>query len=217
MVHPLPDRLKLGKNNTRAHVIHRRSLAPMHAQSLKDALEEEKRSDSWCGVEGIIRTFYWHIFLIWLYVSLGNYAIWGLSLLCCIFTLTINQWDRAEPKPRPGLCPSSRTWKQLTWFRAFCAGWQVSSLVALIDRYVPTLDIGWHIFQRVALVFFFFFLSLSTAWHDFPRFIHPVIIFSRAYNRLTYACFPVLGVNSCYVFMRFSLSQGFFDCEFWLK
>ncbi|XP_022805551.1 A disintegrin and metalloproteinase with thrombospondin motifs 6-like [Stylophora pistillata] len=52
MVHPLPDRLKLGKNNTRAHVIHRRSLSPAHAHSLAQALEEEKRSDSWCGVEG---------------------------------------------------------------------------------------------------------------------------------------------------------------------
>lgn len=55
MVHPLPDRLKLGKNNTRAHVIHRRSLSPAHAQSLAQALEDEKRSDSWCGVEGINR------------------------------------------------------------------------------------------------------------------------------------------------------------------
>ena len=55
MVHPLPDRLKLGKNNTQAHVIHRRSLSPAHAQSLAQALENEKRSDSWCGVEGINR------------------------------------------------------------------------------------------------------------------------------------------------------------------
>jgi len=51
VVHPLPDRLKLGKNNTRAHVIHRRSLSPMRVQSLVEALEKEKRSDSWCGVE----------------------------------------------------------------------------------------------------------------------------------------------------------------------
>ena len=53
VVHPLPDRLKLAKNNTRAHVIHRRSLSPMRSQSLAEALEKEKRSDSWCGVEGI--------------------------------------------------------------------------------------------------------------------------------------------------------------------
>ena len=58
VVHPLPDRLKLGKNNTRAHVIHRRSLSPMRAQSLEEALEKEKRSDSWCGVEGIKRTYF---------------------------------------------------------------------------------------------------------------------------------------------------------------
>ena len=57
MVHPLPDRLKLRKNNTRAHVIHRRSLSPVHAQTLKEALEEEKKSDSWCGVEGIKKKF----------------------------------------------------------------------------------------------------------------------------------------------------------------
>jgi len=50
MVHPLPDRLGLGKNKTRAHVIHRRSLAPL--QTLRKAVEEEERSAGWCGVEG---------------------------------------------------------------------------------------------------------------------------------------------------------------------
>ena len=58
MVHPLPDRLGLEKNKTRAHVIHKRSLAPH--QTLRRAMQDEKRSAGWCGVQGmfqIIKTF----------------------------------------------------------------------------------------------------------------------------------------------------------------
>ena len=58
MVHPLPDRLGLEKNKTRAHVIHKRSLAPH--QTLRRARQDEKRSAGWCGVQGmfqIIKTF----------------------------------------------------------------------------------------------------------------------------------------------------------------
>ena len=51
MVHPLPDRLGLEKNKTRAHVIHKRSLAPH--QTLRRAMQDEKRSAGWCGVQGI--------------------------------------------------------------------------------------------------------------------------------------------------------------------
>ena len=47
MVSPLPDRLGLQKNGTRAHVIYRRSL-----DDLGKALNLEKRSANWCGVEG---------------------------------------------------------------------------------------------------------------------------------------------------------------------
>ncbi|KAM7430783.1 disintegrin and metalloproteinaseith thrombospondin motifs protein [Porites harrisoni] len=50
MVHPLPDRLGLEKNKTRAHVIHKRSLAPH--QTLRRAMQDEKRSAGWCGVQG---------------------------------------------------------------------------------------------------------------------------------------------------------------------
>ena len=58
MVHPLPDRLGLEKNKTRAHVIHKRSLAPQ--QNLRRTMQDEKRSAGWCGVQGIfeiIKTF----------------------------------------------------------------------------------------------------------------------------------------------------------------
>ena len=58
MVHPLPGRLGLEKNKTRAHVIHKRSLAPH--QTLRRAMQDEKRSAGWCGVQGmfqIIKTF----------------------------------------------------------------------------------------------------------------------------------------------------------------
>ena len=58
MVHPLPDRLGLEKNKTRAHVIHKKSLAPH--QTLRRAMQDEKRSAGWCGVQGmfqIIKTF----------------------------------------------------------------------------------------------------------------------------------------------------------------
>ena len=51
MVHPLPDRLGLEKNKTRAHVIHKRSLAPQ--QNLRRAMQDEKRSAGWCGVQGM--------------------------------------------------------------------------------------------------------------------------------------------------------------------
>ena len=51
MVHPLPDRLGLEKSKTRAHVIHKRSLAPQ--QNLRRALQDKKRSAGWCGVQGI--------------------------------------------------------------------------------------------------------------------------------------------------------------------
>ena len=51
MVHPLPDRLGLEKNKTRAHVIHKRSLAPH--QTLRRAMQDEKRSAGWCGVQGM--------------------------------------------------------------------------------------------------------------------------------------------------------------------
>ena len=51
LVHPLPDRLGLEKNKTRAHVIHKRSLAPQ--QNLRRAMQDEKRSAGWCGVQGI--------------------------------------------------------------------------------------------------------------------------------------------------------------------
>ncbi|XP_067058083.1 A disintegrin and metalloproteinase with thrombospondin motifs 6-like [Acropora muricata] len=50
MIHPLPDRLGLEKNRTRAHVIHRRSVTPL--QALRKAMREENRPDEWCGVEG---------------------------------------------------------------------------------------------------------------------------------------------------------------------
>lgn len=49
-INPLPDRLGLGKNKTRAHVIHRRSTTPL--ESAGKALRVEKRSANWCGVEG---------------------------------------------------------------------------------------------------------------------------------------------------------------------
>ena len=49
-VHPLPDRLGLEKNKTRAHVVHRRSATPL--ESVGKTLKIEKRSDNWCGVEG---------------------------------------------------------------------------------------------------------------------------------------------------------------------
>jgi len=49
-IHPLPDRLGLEKNKTRAHVIHRRSTTPL--ESVGKALKIEKRSENWCGVEG---------------------------------------------------------------------------------------------------------------------------------------------------------------------
>ena len=49
-IHPLPDRLRLEKNKTRAHVIHRRSTTPL--ESVGKALKIEKRSENWCGVEG---------------------------------------------------------------------------------------------------------------------------------------------------------------------
>ena len=58
MVHPLPDRLGLEKNKTRAHVIHKRSLTPQ--KTLRRAMQDEKRSAGWCGVQGIfwiIKTF----------------------------------------------------------------------------------------------------------------------------------------------------------------
>ena len=58
MVHQLPDRLGLEKNKTRAHVIHKRSLAPQ--KTLRRAMQDEKRSAGWCGVQGIfwiIKTF----------------------------------------------------------------------------------------------------------------------------------------------------------------
>ena len=51
MLHPLPDRLGLEKNKTRAHVIHKRSLAPQ--KTLRRAMQDEKRSAGWCGVQGI--------------------------------------------------------------------------------------------------------------------------------------------------------------------
>lgn len=49
-IHPLPDRMGLDKNKTRAHVIHRRSTTPL--ESAGKALKIEKRSENWCGVEG---------------------------------------------------------------------------------------------------------------------------------------------------------------------
>lgn len=49
-IHPLPDRLGLEKNKTRAHVIHRRSTTSL--ESVGKALKIEKRSENWCGVEG---------------------------------------------------------------------------------------------------------------------------------------------------------------------
>ncbi|XP_074606449.1 A disintegrin and metalloproteinase with thrombospondin motifs 6-like [Acropora palmata] len=49
MITPLPDRLKLNTNETRAHLIHRRSLSDL--ENLGDALKVEKRSEDWCGVE----------------------------------------------------------------------------------------------------------------------------------------------------------------------
>lgn len=48
-IHPLPDRLGLDKNKTRAHVIHRRSTTPL--ESAGKALKIEKRSENWCAVE----------------------------------------------------------------------------------------------------------------------------------------------------------------------
>ncbi|XP_068740000.1 A disintegrin and metalloproteinase with thrombospondin motifs 6-like [Montipora capricornis] len=53
MVHPLPDRLRLEKNKSRAHVIHKRSLTPQ--QALRKAMTKEERSDEWCGVKGTSR------------------------------------------------------------------------------------------------------------------------------------------------------------------
>ncbi|XP_029192648.2 A disintegrin and metalloproteinase with thrombospondin motifs 6-like isoform X2 [Acropora millepora] len=50
LVHPLPARLGLEKNKTRAHVIQRRSLTPL--QALGMAMTEEERSEKWCGVKG---------------------------------------------------------------------------------------------------------------------------------------------------------------------
>lgn len=55
MITPLPDRLKLNTNETRAHLIHRRSLSDL--ENLGDALKVEKRSEDWCGVEGKLRVF----------------------------------------------------------------------------------------------------------------------------------------------------------------
>lgn len=49
-IHPLPDRLGLEKNKTRAHVIHRRCTTPL--ESAGKALKIEKRSENWCAVEG---------------------------------------------------------------------------------------------------------------------------------------------------------------------
>ncbi|KAJ7334354.1 A disintegrin and metalloproteinase with thrombospondin motif 6 [Desmophyllum pertusum] len=48
-INPLPDRLGLEKNKTRAHVIHRRSTIPL--ESVGKAHKVEKRSENWCGVE----------------------------------------------------------------------------------------------------------------------------------------------------------------------
>lgn len=50
MINPLPDRLGLERNKTRAHVIHRRSTSSL--EDLGEALRVEKRSENWCGVEG---------------------------------------------------------------------------------------------------------------------------------------------------------------------
>lgn len=86
VVHPLPDRLKLAKNNTRAHVMHRRSLSAMRSQSLAEATEKEKRSDSWCGVEGIQKNLIW-ILVIWInFVHLSlviTIWLWPFSLPWC--------------------------------------------------------------------------------------------------------------------------------------
>lgn len=48
-INPLPNRLGLDKNKTRAHVIHRRSTTPL--ESVGKALRVEKRSENWCGVQ----------------------------------------------------------------------------------------------------------------------------------------------------------------------
>ena len=52
LVHPLPARLGLGKNKTRAHVIQRRSSRPL--QALGMAMTNEERSEKWCGVKGLL-------------------------------------------------------------------------------------------------------------------------------------------------------------------
>ena len=52
LVHPLPARLGLEKNKTRAHVIQRRSLTPL--QPLGMAMTEEERPEKWCGVKGVL-------------------------------------------------------------------------------------------------------------------------------------------------------------------
>ena len=63
MINPLPDRLGLGKNKTRAHVIHRRSLTSLGI--LEGAMDLDKRSDSWCGVEGTDNVMHFASLLCW--------------------------------------------------------------------------------------------------------------------------------------------------------
>ena len=52
MVSPLPHRLGLHKNNTKAHLIYKRSTR--YPDILRRALEKEDRADHWCGVKGEI-------------------------------------------------------------------------------------------------------------------------------------------------------------------
>ncbi|XP_068695608.1 A disintegrin and metalloproteinase with thrombospondin motifs 6-like [Montipora foliosa] len=49
VINPLPDRLRQDNNNTRAHLIHKRSVSAL--ENLGTALGVEKRSENWCGVE----------------------------------------------------------------------------------------------------------------------------------------------------------------------
>lgn len=49
-INPLPERLALESNKTRAHVIHRRSTSSL--EDFEEELGVEKRSENWCGVEG---------------------------------------------------------------------------------------------------------------------------------------------------------------------
>lgn len=116
-------------------------------------------------------------------VPLGYFAMWSLSLLCCIFVLT------SRIKQKAGFSWKIRERKQT---------------LDLISARLPALGTGWHDFPRVApgchvfphLQLVSYFPALSTRWHVFPR-VAPVVICSHAWLR--WSCFPALNNQfSCF-------------------